>query len=140
MIRTPTLLIVALLFVVAPLLEAQKPSWEYPTATIAGWHAQAIAIALKAFQTDYPETRAQGIRDFNSLRYYTVTVAQSPPEQLPLEYARQECVRINFVPKLKAGKGRSPNAASDFMIYGVDVRYDVCRRPMKIVKTSFTRD
>jgi hypothetical protein len=139
MIRTPALLTVALLFVVAP-LEAQKPSWEYPTVTIAGWHAQAVAVALKTFQADYPETRAQGIRDFNSLRYYTVTVAQSPPEELPLEYARQECVRINFVPKLRERKGRSPKSASDIMFYGVDVAYDVCRRPMKIVKTSFQRD
>src|SRR5688572_1818512 len=139
MMRTPALLTVALLFVVAP-TEAQKPSWEYPTATIAGWHAQAVAVALKKFQTDYGETRAQGIRDFNSLRYYTVTVAQSPPEQLPLEYARQECVRINFVPKLRKRKGRSPKLPSDIIPYGVDVAYDVCRRPMKIVKTTFQRD
>jgi hypothetical protein len=139
MIRTPALLTVALLFIVAP-LEAQKPSWEYPTATIAGWHAQAVAVALKRFQADYGETQAQGIRDFNSLRYYTVTIAQSPSEELPLEYARQECVRINFVPKLAVRKGRSPKSPSDIMSYGVDVAYDVCRRPMKIVKTSFQRD
>ena len=139
MIRTPALLTLALLFIVAP-LAAQKPSWEYPAATIAGWHAQAVAVALKRFQADYGETQAQGIRDFNSLRYYTVTIAQSPPEQLPLEYARQECVRINFVPKLQERKGRRPKSPSDIKPYGVDVAYDVCRRPLKIVKTSFQRD
>src|SRR3954452_4732291 len=135
MIRAPALVIVALLSAAAP-SPAQKPSWEYPTATIAGWHAQAVAVALKKFQADSPETRAQGIRDFNSLRYYSVTVAQSPPESLPLEYARQECVRINFVPKLRREpRGPGPKSNSDFMYYGVDVAYDVCRRPMKIVKT-----
>ena len=139
MIRTPALLVLLLLFLVAP-SEAQKPSWEYPTATISGWHAQAVAVALKKFQTDYPETRAQGRRDFNSLRYYTVTIAQSPPENLPLEYERQECVRINFVPKLRAREGRTPKSADDFIFYGVDVAYDVCRPTMKIVKTSFQRD
>jgi hypothetical protein len=139
MIRTPALLSLALLCIVGP-LPAQKPSWEYPTATIAGWHAQAVAVALKRFQADYGKTQAQGIRDFNSLRYYTVTIAQSPPEELPLEYARQECVRINFVPKLREPKGRRAKSPSDIIPYGVDVAYDVCRRPMKIVKTSFQRD
>jgi hypothetical protein len=139
MMRRPALVTLALLFGVAA-LRAQKPSWEYPTVTIAGSHAQAVAVALKRFQADYGETQAQGIRDFNSLRYYTVTIAQSPPEQLPLEYARQECVRINFVPKLRERKGHSPKSPSDIMFYGVDVAYDVCRRPMKIVKTSFQRD
>jgi hypothetical protein len=139
MMRIPVLVAVALLFVVTP-LPAQKLSREYPTATIAGWHAQAVAVALKRFQADYGETQAQGIRDFNSLRYYTVTIAQSPPEELPLEYARQECVRINFVPKLEVPKGRRLTSPSDIKSYGVNVAYDVCRRPMKIVKTSFERD
>jgi hypothetical protein len=139
MISTPALLTVALVFIAAT-VEAQKPSSEYRTATIAGWHAQAVAVALKRFQADYGETQAQGIRDFNSLRYYTVTIAQSPPEDLPLQYARQECVRINFVPKLGMRKGRRPTSPRDIMPYGVDVAYDVCRRPMKIVKTSFQRD
>lgn len=139
MIRTPALLVVALLFIVAS-SAAQKPSWEYPSVTIAGWHAQAVAVALKRFQADYGETQAQGIRDFNSLRYYTVTIAQSPSEELPLEYARQECVRINFVPKLRERKGRSPKSPGDIMSYGVDVAYDICRRRLKIVKTSFQRD
>lgn len=139
MIRTSAFIIVALLLIVAP-LAAQKPAWEYPTVTIAGWHAQAVAVALKRFQANYRETQAQGIRDFNSLKYYTVTIVQSPPEQLPLEYARQECVRINFVPKLRERKGHSPKSPSDIISYGVDVAYDVCRRPLKIVKTSFQRD
>ena len=140
MIRASTLATVALLLAAAS-SPAQKPSSEYPTATIAGWHAQAVAVALKRFQADYPETRAQGIRDFNSLRYYTVTIAQSPPENLPLEYARQECVRVNFVPKLRRGpSGRGPIVHSDFIYYGVDVAYDVCRRPMKVVKANFQRD
>ena len=138
MIRTPALVVVLLLSVVAP-SKAQKRSWEYPTATTAGWHAQAVAVALKRFQADYPETRAQGRRDFNSLRYYTVTIAQSPPESLQLEYERQECVRVNFVPKLEARKGRTPKSADGFIVYGVDVAYDVCRPAMKIVKTNFQR-
>jgi hypothetical protein len=139
MIRAPALLIVALLLGAAP-VSAQKPPWEYPTATIAGWHAQAVALALKRFQADYPETQAQGRRDFNSLRYYTVTIAQSPPENLPLAYERQECVRIRFVPKLEARKGRTPKPNDHFIVYGVDVAYDVCRPIMKIVKTTFQRD
>src|SRR6476661_10044629 len=77
---------------------AQKPSWEYPTAKIRGWHAQAIEVALREFRKHQGGKNEYGEPGYGDLRHYAVWVSQSPPDLLPLNYARDECVRVSFVP------------------------------------------
>ncbi len=118
--------------------EAQKPSWEYSTLKMPGWHAQAIAVALREFQKKQGGKTDRGEPVYGDLRHYAVHVSQSPPDQLPLDYAREECVRVDFVPELSA-RDRREAITGARTTFGIEVSYDISRRTLKIVKTSFSR-
>ena len=98
MAHVPRVLILSIMICALTQAQAQKPSWEYPTAKIRGWHAQAIAVALREFQRHQGGKNEYGEPGYGDLRHYKVWISQSPPDQLPLKYAREECVRVNFVP------------------------------------------
>jgi len=67
-----------------------------------------------------------------------VHIAQSPPDELPLKYAREECVRITFAPDLSK-KDIQQAITGGRTSYGIEASYDIARRTMRIVKTSFAR-
>jgi hypothetical protein len=115
---------------------AQKPSWEYPTAKIRGWHAQAIEVALREFRKHQGGKNEYGEPGYGDLRHYAVWVSQSPPDLLPLKYARDECVRVSFVPDSAPNDRYEVGGRTS---YGIEVSYDISKRTLKIVKTSFAR-
>lgn len=134
---TSFLLLVLLLCSITP-APGQKPSWEYPTLKMPAWHAQAIAVALREFQKSQGGKTDRGEPVYGDLRHYSIHIAQSPPDQLPLSYAREECVRVDFVPEFSA-RDRQQAITGGRTSFGIEVAYDVSRRTMKIVKTSFSR-
>jgi hypothetical protein len=113
--------------------EAQKPSWEYGAAKLRGWQAQAIPVALREFQKHQGGKNERGEPGYGDLRHYAVYVSQSPPNEVPV---REECVRVEFVPD------SAPNdryEAGGRTSYAIEVSYDISKRTLKIVKTSFAR-
>jgi hypothetical protein len=116
--------------------KAQKPSWEYPTAKIRGWHAQAVAVALREFQKQQGGKNEYGEPGYGDLRHYEVWISQSPPDLLPLKYAHQECVRVSFAPDSAPNDRYEVGGRTS---YGIEVSYDISKRRLKIVKTSFAR-
>jgi hypothetical protein len=118
--------------------KSPKPSWEYPGVEIPGWHAQALTVAMREFQKNQGGKTERGEPVYGDLRHYTVDIRQSPPDMLPIEYEREQCVRITFAPALSA-KDRREVITGGRTSYGIEVSYDVARRTMKIVKTSFAR-
>jgi hypothetical protein len=136
MAHVPRLLILLVVICSFTKAQAQKPSWEYPTAKIRGWHAQAIAVALREFQKHQGGKNEYGEPGYGDLRHYAVWILQSPPDQVPRECAHEGCVRVEFVPD-SAPKDRYEVGGRTS--YGIEVSYDISKRTLKIVKTSFAR-
>ena len=134
----PCLLILSLLVCSLTQAQAQKPSWEYPTAKIRGWQAQAIAVALREFQKHQGGKTDRGEPVYGDLRHYALEVSQSPPDEVPVECAREGCVRIYFVPDFSAKDWRE-HIVGGRTSFGIEVSYDISKRTLKIVKTSFAR-
>lgn len=103
-------------------MKAEKPSWEYPTVSIPGWHAQAVAIALREFQGK-PE---KGEPAYGDIRHYTVNII-----------SREREVEILFAPKSgpKDWKNRTLGGRTQ---YGVEVSYHISK-DLKIIRTTFAR-
>src|SRR5437899_4213246 len=74
MAHMPRLLILSLLICSLTQAQAQKPSWEYPTAKVRGWHAQAIAVALREFQRHQGGKNEYGEPGYGDLRHYEVWI------------------------------------------------------------------
>src|SRR4051812_6040611 len=102
MARLTSLLIFLFLLCSLARAEARKPSWEYPSLKMPAWHAQAIAVALREFQQNQGGRTTRGEPVYGDLRHYTIHISQSPADQLPLRYAHEECVRIEFDPEFSA--------------------------------------
>jgi hypothetical protein len=119
-------------------IKAENPPPEYPSVRIPGWHAEAIKIALREFQKNQGGKTDRGEPVYGDLRHYTVQISRSPPDELPSEYEYEECVRIDFIPELSP-KDYQENILGGRTSFGINVAYDVCRRTLKIVKTSFSR-
>jgi hypothetical protein len=136
MAHTTRLLIFTVLLCSLTRAQAQKPSWEYPTAKIRGWHAEALAVALREFQKHQGGKNEYGEPGYGDLRHYEVWISQSPPDQLPRKYAREECVRVTFVPDSAPNDRYEVGGRTS---YGIEVSYDISKRTLKIVKTSFAR-
>jgi hypothetical protein len=118
--------------------QAQKPSSEYPTVKIRGWHAQAIAVALREFQKHQGRKTDRGEPVYGDLRHYAIELSQSPADEVPVECAREGCVRVYFVPDFSARDWRE-HIVGGGTSFGIEVSYDISRRTLKIVKTSFAR-
>jgi len=115
---------------------AQKPSWEYGAAKMRGWQAQAIAVALREFQKHQGGKNERGEPGYGDLRHYAVYISQSPPDQVPIECGRDECVRVAFAPDSAPNDRYEVGGRTS---YGIEVSYDISKRTLKIVKTSFAR-
>jgi hypothetical protein len=128
-------LILALLMCSLTCADAQKPSWEYGAAKIRGWQAQAVAVAvaLREFQKHQGGKNDRGEPVYGDLRHYAVYVSQSPPNEVP---AREECVRVAFAPDSAPRDRYEVGGRTSF---GIEVSYDISKRTLKIVKTSFAR-
>lgn len=105
---------------------------------IPGWHAQAIKAALQEFQKNQGGKNNRGEPVYGDLTHYTIRISPSPKDELPSEYEHEDCVRVDFLPELSA-KDYDENVLGGRTSFGIEVAYDVCRRTMKIVKTSFSR-
>ena len=70
---------------------------------------------------------------YGNLRYYAVYVSQSPPNEVPV---REACVRVEFVPDSAPNDRYEVGGRTS---YGIEVSYDISKRTVKIVKTSFAR-
>jgi hypothetical protein len=128
-------LILALLMCSLTCADAQKPSWKYGAAKIRGWQAEAIAVALREFQKHQGGKTDRGEPVYGELRHYAVYVSQSPPNEVP---AREECVRVAFAPDFSAKDWRE-HIVGGRTSFGIEVSYDISKRTLKIVKTSFAR-
>lgn len=132
------LVIIALGLIWPDTLSAEKPSREYPTVEIPGWHAEAIAVALREFKKNQGGKTDDGEPVYGDLAHYTIAISQSPPDLLPIEYELDECVRVDFHPEYGA-IDRERKTLGGRTSFGIQVAYDVHRGTMKIVKTSFSR-
>jgi len=134
MAHIPRLLVLAVVICLCTRAQAQKPSWELGAAKIRGWQAQAIAIALREFQKHQGGKNEYGEPGYGELRHYAVYVSQSPKNEVHCE--RDECVRVEFVPD---SAPRDRYEVGGRTSYGIEVSYDISKRTLKIVKTSFAR-
>jgi hypothetical protein len=115
----------------------EAPAWPH-SIEMAGWHAQAIAVALQEFRRHQGTTTAEGKPVYGDLRHYSVQLSRSEKEDLPLRYAHEECVSVTFVPELSA-RDRREATLGGRTDYGIEVSYDILKRNLKIIKTSFAR-
>jgi hypothetical protein len=127
-------LILALVMCSLVYANAQKPSWEYGAAKIRGWQARAIAVALREFQRHQGGKNEYGEPGYGDLRHYAIYVSQSPANEVHCE--RDECVRVEFVPDSAPHDRYEVGGRTS---YGIEVSYDISKRTLKIVKTSFAR-
>jgi hypothetical protein len=55
---------------------------------------------------------------------------------MPIQCARDECLRVEFVPDSAPNDRYEVGGRTS---YGIEVSYDISKRTLKIVKTSFAR-
>jgi hypothetical protein len=121
------LLVVSLSLVSCLPARSEKPSWEYPTLEIAGWHAQAVALAVQEFQKNQGGRSAKGEPVYGNLRDYSVQVI-----------SREGEVEIAFVPKL-GPKDKKDVTLGGRTQFGIEVSYHISSKDLKIVRTTFAR-
>ncbi|HEX5490142.1 MAG TPA: hypothetical protein VFX07_02680 [Candidatus Udaeobacter sp.] len=115
----------------------RRPSWPR-SVEIAGWHAEAVAVALQEFRKHQGGKTDKGEPVYGDLRHYSVQLSRSPKAELPLRYAHEECVRVDFVPEYSE-RDRREATLGGRTHYGIEVSYDILKRNLKIIKTSFSR-
>ena len=113
----------------------KAPKWPDSIA-MAGWHAEAVAVAVKEFQKHQGGVGRDGRPGYGDLRHYSVHISRSDPGYIPLRYAREECICVTFAPELSA-RDRRANVLGGGTDYGIAVSYDIARRGLKIIKTSW---
>lgn len=104
-----------------------KPSWEYPTSEIPGWHAQAVALAIQEFQKNQGGRSAKGEPVYGNLRDYSVQLI-----------SRESEVEIAFVPKLGPKDKKNVTLGGRTQL-GIEVSYHISSKSLKIVRTTFAR-
>ena len=115
----------------------KAPSWPR-SIEMAGWHAEAIEVALKEFRKHQGGVTSDGKPVYGDLTHYSVHVSRSDKRYIPLQYAHEECVSVTFAPELSA-RDRREATLGGRTDYGIEVSYDIARRGLKIIKTSFAR-
>jgi hypothetical protein len=108
-------------------VRAEKPSWEYPTVEILGWHAKAVALAVEAFQKNQGGRTAKGEPVYGDLRHYSVQVIKKEDE-----------VEVVFVPNLSA-RDKKNVILGGRTEFGIEVSYHVSFKTLKIIRTTFAR-
>ena len=63
----------------------QAPRWPR-SIEIAGWHAEAVAVALQQFRKHQGGKTDKGEPVYGDLRHYSVRLSRSPKDELPLRY------------------------------------------------------
>ena len=115
----------------------KAPAWPH-SIDMAGWHAEAVAVALHEFRNHQGGKTAEGKPVYGDLRHYSVHISRSDKDYIPLQYVKDGCVRITFAPQLSA-RDRREVTLGGRTDYGIEVSYDITRRELKILKTSFAR-
>jgi hypothetical protein len=115
----------------------KAPAWPQ-SIEIAGWHAEAIAVALREFRKHQGGSTPEGMPVYGDLRHYSVHISRSNKDYIPLKYGHEDCVCISFAPELSARDRRAATVGGR-TDYGIEVSYDIAKRGLKIIKTSFAR-
>jgi hypothetical protein len=129
------------LFVCVPVCLAsdipEAPAWPR-SIEMAGWHAEAVAVAIAEFRKHQGTKTPEGLPVYGDLRHYSVELSRTPKDQIPLRYVHEQCVRVTFGPELSAQDKREATVGGR-TDYGIEVSYDILRRNLQIIKTSFAR-
>ncbi len=105
---------------------------------MAGWHAEAVVVAVAEFRKHQGTKTPEGLPVYGDLRHYSVELSRTPKDQIPLRYASEPCVRVTFAPELSVRDKREATVGGG-TDYGIEVSYDILKRNLKIIKTSFAR-
>jgi hypothetical protein len=105
---------------------AEKPSWEYSTLKMPGWHAQAVALALREFQKNQGGHTKKGEPVYGDLKHYSVHII-----------SRDDEVEIAFIPDAGPKDIRNATVGGRSQ-FGIEVYYHVSRSG-KLLRTTFAR-
>jgi hypothetical protein len=117
----------------------EAPAWPR-SIELAGWHAEAMAVALAEFRKHQGTKTPDGLPVYGDLRHYSVELSRSRKDTIPLRYVNEQCVRVTFVPERSTRDKREGRyEVGGRTSFGIEVSYDISKRTLKIVKTSFAR-
>jgi hypothetical protein len=117
----------------------EAPAWPR-SIEMAGWHAEAVTVAVAEFRKHQGTKTPDGLPVYGDLRHYSVELSRSQKGTIPLQYVNEQCVRVTFVPERSArDKREGKYEVGGRTSYGIEVSYDIHRRTLKIIKTSFAR-
>jgi hypothetical protein len=115
----------------------EAPAWPR-SIEMAGWHAEAVAVAIAEFRKHQGSKMPEGLPIYGDLRHYSVELSRSSKDEIPVQYAHEQCVRVTFAPELGARDRREATVGGG-TDYGIEVWYDILKHNLKIIKTSFAR-
>jgi hypothetical protein len=115
-----------LLFLLQNAHAAEKPSWEYPTLEMPGWHAQAVALALREFQRNQGGRTEKGEPVYGDLKHYSVKIISRAAE-----------VEVAFNPESGPKDIRNATVGGRSQ-FGIEVYYHVSKGG-KLLRTTFAR-
>ena len=115
----------------------EAPAWPR-SIELAGWHAEAVAVALAEFRKHQGTKTSEGLPVYGDLRHYSVELSRCRKDEIPLQYLNEQCVRVTFAPEL-SDRDKREAAVGGRTDYGIEVSYDILKRNLKIIKTSFAR-
>jgi hypothetical protein len=104
----------------------EAPRWPHGIE-MAGWHAEAVAVALQEFRKHQGTKTDAGEPVYGNLRHYTVVLRRIP-----------EGVEVYFEPE-SGPKDMKEHTLGGRGQYGIEVSYEVRKRDLKIIKTNFAR-
>jgi len=117
----------------------EAPGWPR-SIEMAGWHAEAVAVAVAEFRKHQGTKTPEGLPVYGDLRHYSVELSRTPKDQVALRYASEACVRVTFGPERSAQDKREGRyEVGGRTGFGIELSYDISKRTLKIVKTSFAR-
>jgi len=115
----------------------EAPAWPR-SIEMAGWHAEAVAVAIAEFRKHQGTKTPEGLPVYGDLRHYSVELSRPSKDEIPLQYVHEQCVRVTFAPELSV-RDKREHTVGGRTDYGIEVSYDILKRNLKIIKTSFAR-
>jgi hypothetical protein len=112
----------------------EVPAWPR-SIEMAGWHAEAVAVAVAEFRKHQGTKTPQGLPAYRDLRHYSVALSRTPKDQIPLRYVNEQCVRVTFGPELSARDKREATVGGR-TDYWIEVSYDILKRNMKLLRQA----